>query len=69
MRAYCSFMPNILVFTTLDDSGFLVFGAWNAKYLAFDTLDDNALITYTYLAFDTLDDNALITYTLGTYTF
>ena len=27
MRAYCSFMPNILVFTTLDDSGFLVFGA------------------------------------------
>ena len=28
---------------TPDDSGFLVFGVSNAKYLAFDTHDGNAL--------------------------
>ena len=36
-------MPNILAFTTLDESGFLVFGVSNAKYLTFDTPDRNAL--------------------------
>ena len=36
-------MPNILAFTTPDKSGFLVFGVSNAKYLAFDTPDGNAL--------------------------
>ena len=40
LRAYCSLMPNILAFTTFDESGFLVFGMSNAKYLAFDTPDD-----------------------------
>ena len=49
-------MPNILAFTTPDKSGFLVFGVSNAKYLAFDTPDDNAA---KYLAFNTPDENAL----------
>ena len=39
-------MPNILAFTTPDKSGFLVFGVSNAKYLAFDTPDGNALSVY-----------------------
>ena len=29
-------MPNILAFKTSNESGFLVFGMSNAKYLAFD---------------------------------
>ena len=36
-------MPNILAFTTPDESGFLILGVSNAKYLAFDTPDENAL--------------------------
>ena len=36
-------MPNIMAFKTLDKSVFLVFGVSNAKYLAFDTRDGNAL--------------------------
>ena len=36
-------MPNIMAFKTLDEGGFLKFGVSNAKYLAFDTLDGNAL--------------------------
>ena len=43
MRAYYSLMPNILAFTTLDESGFLILGVSNAKNLAFDTPDENAL--------------------------
>ena len=38
-------MPNIISFKTLDKEGFLEFSVSNAKYLAFDTLDGNALIT------------------------
>ena len=40
-------MPNILTFKTLDVSSFLVFGVTNAKYLTFDTPDENALIKRT----------------------
>ena len=36
-------MPNILTFKTLIVSGFLVFGVSNAKYLAFDTPNEDAL--------------------------
>ena len=36
-------MPNILVFKIPDVSSFLVFDVSNAKYLAFDTPDENAL--------------------------
>ena len=36
-------MPIFLAFRTPHESGFLVFGVSNAKYLAFDTLDENAL--------------------------
>ena len=32
-----------MAFKTLDGDGFLEFGLSNAKYLAFDTLDENAL--------------------------
>ena len=32
-----------MTFKTPDESGFLVFGVSNAKYLAFDTPDENAL--------------------------
>ena len=39
----CSSIPNIMVFTTLNESNFLAFGMSNAKYLAFDTHDGNAL--------------------------
>uniref|UniRef100_A0A7N2MH29 Disease resistance N-terminal domain-containing protein n=1 Tax=Quercus lobata TaxID=97700 RepID=A0A7N2MH29_QUELO len=44
MRLYCSSMPNIMAFKTLDGGGFLDFGVSNAKYLAFDTLNENALM-------------------------
>ena len=43
MRLHCSPMPNIMAFKTLDGDGFLEFGLSNAKYLVFDTLDENAL--------------------------
>ena len=43
LRWYCSLMPNILAFRTPQESSFLVFGVSNAKYLAFDTPDENAL--------------------------
>ena len=43
LRFHCSSMPNIMAFKTLDEGGFLKFGVSNAKYLAFDTLDGNAL--------------------------
>jgi len=36
-------MSNILVFRISHGRFFLVFGMSNAKYLAFDTLDGNAL--------------------------
>ena len=49
LRWYCSLMPNILTFRTPDVSGFLVFGMPNAKYLAFNTPDRNALICNIYL--------------------
>ena len=37
-------MSNFLRFGTADDGSFLVFGASNAKYLAFGTSDESALI-------------------------
>ena len=36
-------MANFLRFGILDEGWFLVFGVPNAKYLAFDTLDENVL--------------------------
>ena len=33
-----------MAFKTLDGGGFLEFGVSNAKYLAFDTLNENALM-------------------------
>ena len=48
MRAYYSLMPNILAFTTPDESGFLMFGDSNVKYLAFNIFDENALTLYTF---------------------
>lgn len=39
-------MSNILAFSTLHESGFLVFGVSNVKYLAFDTRDENALTAF-----------------------
>ena len=47
LRLHYSSMPNILTFKTLDVSSFLVFGVTNAKYLAFDTPNENALIKRT----------------------
>ena len=44
LRLYCPLIQSILAFRTLDVSGFLVFGVPNAKNLAFDTPDGNALI-------------------------
>ena len=46
MRRYCSLVPNFLAFRTPHESGFLVFGVSNAKYLAFDIPDESALIGY-----------------------
>ena len=43
LRLHCSSMPNIIAFKIHDESDFLEFGVSNAKYLAFDTLDGNAL--------------------------
>ena len=43
LRVYCSSMSNILAFRTLHRRCFLVFGVSNAKYLAFDTPNGNAL--------------------------
>ena len=36
-------MPKFLRFKIFDEGWFLVFGVSNAKYLAFNTPDDNAL--------------------------
>ena len=43
LRLHYSSMPNIIAFKTIDGSGFFEFGVSNTKYLAFDTLDENAL--------------------------
>ena len=45
MRAYCSMSQNFSTFSTPHDALFLVFSVSNAKYLAFDTSDENALTT------------------------
>ena len=42
-RAYCSMSHNFSTFSIPHDALFLVFGVPNAKYLAFDTPDENAL--------------------------
>ena len=39
-------MPKVLRFEISYEGWFLVFGVPNAKYLAFDTLDGNALIAF-----------------------
>ena len=44
MEWYYSLVPNVLAFKTPVVGCFLVFGVSNAKYLAFGTLDGNALI-------------------------
>ena len=45
MRAYYSMSHNFGTYNTPDDALFLVFGVPNAKYLAFGTPDENALMT------------------------
>ena len=44
LRAYCSMSHNFETFSTPHEGLFLVFGVPNAKYLAFGTPDENALI-------------------------
>ena len=44
LERYCLYMPNVLVFDTPHERGFLVFGVPNAKYLAFSISYGNALI-------------------------
>ena len=46
MRLHYSSMPNIMAFKTLVGGGFLEFGVSNAKYLAFDPLDENGFMTW-----------------------
>jgi len=43
LRVYCSSMPKVLRFKISYEGWFWVFGVPNAKYLAFDTPDGNAL--------------------------
>ena len=43
MEWYCSRVSKFIGYRTPHDKGFLVFGVSNAKYLAFDTPDGNAL--------------------------
>ena len=43
MERYYSYVVKILAFGTSHERGFLVFGVSNAKYLAFNTSDENAL--------------------------
>ena len=43
MERYYSCVPNIIAFRTSHESGFLVFGMPNVKYLTFDTPNGNAL--------------------------
>ena len=46
LRVYCISMPKILRFEISDEGWFSVVGVPNAKYLAFDTPDGNALIAF-----------------------
>ena len=43
MKRYCSRVSKFIGYRTPHEKGFLVFGMPNAKYLAFGTLDENAL--------------------------
>ena len=43
LRQYCSGMPKLLAFNTPHEGLFFMFGVPNAKYLAFGTIDENAL--------------------------
>ena len=43
-----------MAFKTLDGGGFLEFGVSNAKYLAFDTLDENPLIKFFFFGTKTI---------------
>ena len=45
LRPHYSLMPKIMAFTMFDGSAFLEVRVSNAKYLAFDNLDKNALNT------------------------
>jgi len=40
---YCSYVIKIMAFGTSHERDFLMFGVSNAKYLTFDTPDENAL--------------------------
>ena len=46
LRRYCSGVPKLLAFNTPHEGLFFMFGVPNAKYLAFGTIDENALKTY-----------------------
>ena len=43
LRRYCSYVPKFLAFETSHEAHILGFGVPNAKYLAFDTPNENAL--------------------------
>ena len=43
LKAYCSMSQSFETFSIPYEGLFLVFGVPNAKYLAFDTLDEDAL--------------------------
>ena len=43
LRRYCSGVPKLLAFNTPHEGLFFMFGVPNAKYLAFGTIDENAL--------------------------
>ena len=48
MKAYCSMSQIFSTYSTPHDALFLVFGVSNAKYLAFDTPDENVLYDVTF---------------------
>ena len=71
LRLHYSSMPNILAFKTPNESDFLVFGVPNAKYLAFDTPDENALRASTtgfaISSYFTIPKSYFINYTISFY--
>ena len=49
LRWYCSMLQNFDAFETPQEAWIVVFGVSNAKYLAFDTPNENALTTFLHI--------------------
>ena len=49
LRRYCSMLQNFNTFETPHEASIVVFGVSNAKYLAFDTLNENTIRLYKFL--------------------